>query len=568
MSELAVSDSGARPRYRGAGLGVFWAQARHRLQSGPISNWRLVGPVPDRIVLAPPCLRPTDPLLARDYYQGRFTFAGRTIETTGESPFAIDPPSAAWQSELHSFRWIRHMADAASDLSAAQARALIDDWIALHGRRLRDPAYDVPVVSSRITAWIQHAAFFLQNAEHAFYRRFMTSLARQVRFLNATLRGYPDSIEHLQAAIALAVAALALPGAEGRNQRAVNLLEQQLKRQVLADGAHASRNATHLPELLADLLPLAQCYVAASKPVPAELVRSIDRMFPRLRAMRHADGHLAHFHGAGFSKMDLMARVLRLDKSAGRSGSHAVQSGFYRLESAGTVVVADIGTVPRGIDGAGCHASALAFEMSSGRHRIIVNLGTDRLQRDEYESIARATAAHSTLSIGNQSSARFKRFGGGSQRQSLRCIAGPGFIDVAEWTSNGMTGFQARHDGYVPAFGLVHERGIVLDPAGGRIDGYDRLEPMGTIVPPSANATVRFHLHPAVRASLAQEQRGIVLETDSAEQWLFRVNGAPFTLEESLYLAAVAGPVPTRQIVVTMGFPDIDRISWRLERLG
>lgn len=547
---------------------MFWAQLRHRLQSGPVANWRLVGPVPNRIVLSPPCLRPTDPLLARDYYQGRFTFAGRTVETTGESPFAVAPPSVAWQTELHGFRWLRHLADASTDLSAAQARALIDDWIALHGKRLREPPYDVPVVASRINAWIQHAGFFLQNSDHAFYRRFMASLARQVRFLGARLRGYPDSIEHLQAAVTLAVASLALPGAEGRQQRVANQLEHQLKRQILADGAHASRNPAHLPELLADLLPLAQCYVAASRPVPPELVRAIDRIFPRLRAMRHADGHLALFHGAGFCKMDLMARVLRLDKTAGKAGAQAVQSGFYRLEASGTVVVADIGTVPRGIDGAGCHASALAFEFSSARSRIVVNLGVDRLRRPDYESIARSTAAHSTLAVGNQSSARFKRFGGGTQRQSLRCIAGPGFIDVAEWTSNGMAGFQARHDGYVPAFGLVHERGIVLDPKGGRIDGYDRLEPMGTIVPPPASAIVRFHLHPAVRTRLAEDEGGVLLETDSAQQWLFRVNGAPFAVEESLYLAAVAGPVPTRQVVVTMRFPDTDRISWRFERIA
>ncbi|WP_306120320.1 MULTISPECIES: heparinase II/III family protein [unclassified Roseitalea] len=565
---MAITRGNTRPRYRGAGVGFFWDQVRHRLRSGPVSNWRLVGPVPARIVLSPPCLRPSDPLLARDFYQGRFTFAGRTVETTGESPFAVEPPSHDWMAELHSFRWLRHLSEAGSDLSAAQARALIDDWVGLHGKRLREPPYEVGVVASRLTAWLQHAGFFLQNSEHGFYRRFMGMLARQVRYLNATLRGHPESVEHLQATAALALASLALPTPEGRQQRAASQLEAQLKRQILADGAHVSRNPAHLPELLVDLMPLAQCYVAASRPVPPELMRAIDRMFPRLRAMRHVDGHLAHFHGAGFSKMDLLARVLRLDRTAGRSGAQAVQSGFYRLDSGGSVVIADIGTVPRGIDGAGCHASALAFEFSSSRSRIVVNLGTDRLGRDDYDAIARATAAHSTLSIGNQSSARFKRFGGGSQRQSLRCIAGPGFIDVAEWTSNGMSGFQARHDGYVPAFGLVHERGIVMSPDGGRVDGYDRLEPMGALTPPAAAAQVRFHLHPSVDVEAAEDNRGIILSTDSSEKWLFRVNGTSFAVEESLYLAAVAGPVPTSQIVVNMGFPDLDRISWRFERIA
>lgn len=555
-----------QPGYVGISLGLFWERFRYWLQAGSVSNWRLVGPVPSRILLSPSCLRPGDPLIARDFYQGRFSFAGRTVESGSRSPFAVEPPSAAWHAGLHGFRWLRHLSHAGTDLASAQARVLIDDWIAVHGRRLHEPTYDLPNTASRIIAWLQHSRFLLQNSDHGFYRRFMASLSRQVRFMRKALRAQPQSLDTLQALIALAIASLALPTTERRRQRTAHQLEAQLKRQILPDGGHVSRNPAHLPELLADLLPLAQCYLAASRAVPTELVRAVDRMFPRLRAMRHADGHLALFHGAGYSTPDLIAAVLRLDQTEGKTGPHAVQSGFYRLEGEGTVVIADAGTIPAGIDGTACHASALAFEMSSRRSRIIVNLGIDQLRRPEYGPIARATAAHSTVSIGDISSARFRSFAGAPRGSRWRPTMRPRPIQVDEWKNGDMAGFIASHDGYLRPFGLIHERGIALRPDGRRVDGFDALRAPSPRSAGPVEARLRFHLHPAVRVEAAGADNTFLLHVDG-ERWAFRAVGAPASIEESLYLAAVAGPTPTAQILVTIAWPEVGRVSWRFERL-
>lgn len=58
----------------------------------------------------------------------------------------------------------------------------------------------------------------------------------------------------------------------------------------------------------------------------------------------------------------------------------------------------------------------------------------------------------------------------------------------------------AMHDGYLPGFGLTHERVLRLDADGARLDGEDRLRPAkrrGRAAEDAAYA-LRFHIHPAV----------------------------------------------------------------------
>ena len=553
--------------YWGTGLRVALDRAVHGIRSAGLPGATAIAAVPQRFLFVPSCLRPGDPLAARDYYEGRYTFAGRTVDTGGRSPFLVEAPSRDWAVELHGFRWLRHLRVAETELMAQQARALVDDWIAGPGRRGRGPAgLGLGVSASRLIAFMQHSRFLLSNADHAFYRRFMAALARQIRHVRREAAGHPVCLETLQAAIALAMASLVLPAAERRIVRESARLEDALAGQILADGGHVSRNPAALVEILTDLLPLAQCYVSASRPVPAGIARAVDRMFPRLRAMRLGDGQLAHFHGSGFSKSDLIAAVLRHDQTGGTPTSEAPQSGYRRLEAGGTMLIADTGPVPAGISGAQCHASALAFEFSSGRHPVVVNIGTDRLGRPQFAPIARSTAAHSTLELGGVPSARFRRFGAAPPGFEMRCIAGPSAITLADWAEKPGPGFIGVHDGYRQAFGLSHARGLAIAPDGGTLDGFDRLEPVRKAPVGAVEAVVRFHLHPS--AGVRREGTTLLITLDDGEIWGFRASGAEPQTENGIFLSGVAGYVPCHVLTLTFNWPETAEVRWRFTRVS
>ncbi len=130
-------------------------------------------------------------------------------------------------------------------------------------------------------------------------------------------------------------------------------------------------------------------------------------MLPALRFFRHQDGSLALFNGVGPTMPERIISVLRHDETAGSPLTHAPYSGYERLSMGSTTIIADTGLPPPVTASRDAHAGCLAFEMSSGRQRYIVNSGIDRFGPPEFRPLGRSTAAHSTATINDTSSCRF-----------------------------------------------------------------------------------------------------------------------------------------------------------------
>src|SRR5665647_1917209 len=262
----------------------------------PLLRWRYGSTKTDRLVIAPQDLRTADATRASEIYAGRFAFAGKVVICDRRSPFEMTPPSDEWAVILLSFSWLRHLRAAESAITRANARALIDEWINLQGG-WHPVGWRPDILSRRIICWLSQAPFVLQDADARFYRRFIRSLSRQVRYLRKTLNESRDGLPRLQALIALTFATLCLQGQSGALRVNARRLIDELRAQILPDGGHVSRNPGALIELLADLLPLRQLFSTRNLQPPQAVNNAIDRMMPMLRFFRHADGNFAQFNG-------------------------------------------------------------------------------------------------------------------------------------------------------------------------------------------------------------------------------------------------------------------------------
>jgi uncharacterized heparinase superfamily protein len=392
----------------------------------------------------------------------------------------------------------------------------------------------------------------------------------QVRYLRTVASAMDDGEERLRARIALAFAALALPVSPPTARAARRNLEYELKRQILPDGGHISRNPVTILELLADLLPLRQTYANGTESPPKALIEAVERMLPALRFFRHQDGSLALFNGVGPTLSERIISVLRHDETAGSPLTHAPYSGYERLSMGATTIIADTGLPPPVTASRDAHAGCLAFEMSSGRQRYIVNSGVDRYGPPEFRPLGRSTAAHSTATINDTSSCRFSLNAGLSNMIGTPIIAGPTKVQRDRVEDLGRQGFVASHDGYARLFGIYHERRVVLSHNGSVIQGADRFyrgDAKALKANGRDNVAVRFHIHPSVDISF-DENGLIILSAPHDDTWAFSCFEVAPQLEDSIFFAGFRGPVTSKQIVLSFPASELPEVNWQFSRVA
>jgi len=532
----------------------------------------------EQLLLAPQELRTADPSFATELYNGHFGLAGKLAEVDTESPFEIDPPSEGWARELYGFGWLRHLRAAGSELSREQAKVLVNDFIALK-RSLPGLAWQPEIVGRRVISWLSNSVLVLDTGEPQAYETFLRALSSQLRYLSASYRDAPDGVPRLVSLMALVYAGLCIAEQQAVVERYTRPLCKELERQILPDGGHISRNPEALVELLLDLLPLKQCFVARDRPPPKELTDAIERIMPMLRFFRTCDGTLTRFNGAGPTPTDALATALAYDDVKGAPVRYAANSAYARLECGSTLFICDIGPTPAASLSITAHAGFLSFEMSSGNAPMIVNCGTPSVDHDEWRPFSRSTPAHSTLTFEDVSSGEFGTSGTNGALPTVDApLLGPAnaqatLSDQVDSTDN--IRIRGSHDGYLERFGVTHARQMLIAPNGLLISAEDKLSAPQGLKSPDENLiagdyAVRFHLHPSVRAELGSDGQSVELRLKNGEAWRITSNAPETTLEQSFFLADARGPQSTSQVVLGgfIGEASEVRIVWNIERKG
>jgi uncharacterized heparinase superfamily protein len=516
---------------------------------------------PERLHIAPQDIRTADPTVADEIYAGYFSFDGKIVETRGRSPFAIDPPSAAWRRSLAGFSWLRHLRAADKALARANARALAEDFLAVR-RSPDDPAFEPAVVARRTLSWLAQSPILLDDADQDFYERFMAQLGGNARLLMRALAAPRPSTDRLISAVALAAFGVCTDASRKLESRATGLLDAELSWQILADGGHIGRNPETPVELLLDLLPLRQAYAARGRRPPARLLAAIRAMISFLRLMQHGDGSLALFNGMGRAQPDRLATILAHDDSSGQPPLDAPLSGYRRLAAGDALVIVDAGPPPPAAFSCAAHAGCLSFEYSIGAERIVVNCGAPPASAESSRRLARVTAAHSTLVVDDRSSCRIVAARGRMGEEHI--VAGPRDVRVARRATGSSRVLELSHDGYARELDLLHERSLSLTHDGAQLFGEDKLV-AARAGAAARDFVLRFHLHPKALVAPLAEGRGALVSCGGAHV-AFEAD-APVSIEESVFFAGAGGARKCAQLVVHAQGREDSRLRWSFTRV-
>jgi uncharacterized heparinase superfamily protein len=525
----------------------------------------LVGPLADRLAIQPHDTMPRRLDDADALLRGRFKFQGEAVDANERSIFDRPAPSAEWLEALHGFAWMPPLSAAGGEPARTLATNLVTQWLKRNGK-YTEPAWLPHVMGRRLSTIFAHGRFVVSNSEMLWRSKVFVSLREQSRMLARVAGEAPEGIPRLEAAAALALSGTCLSDSPKRLHAGLTRLEAELARQILPDGGHISRSPEKLVLAFRQVLMVMEALSGTNQVIPQGVRSAHDRMAPMIRFFRHGDGALALFNGGAEGDARMIAALLQRDDVKGQPFAYARHSAYHRMTANRSLVLFDCGTPPPGAYSVNAHAGCLAFELSAGPQRIVVNCGTAALAgHRRWQSALRATAAHSTVTVSDTSSAVVLREGWVRNRLGGRLIHGPVNIETRRLETEKGTTAIASHDGYMNPFGVRHERELTLSPQGLALSGSDRIIPVRERKQ-SLTFAVRFHVHPDVRVSSAKSG-DVILKLPNGEGWRFRAN-MPVEIEESVYLGNETVR-RTEQLVITGQVKnETVEIGWMFEQIG
>jgi uncharacterized heparinase superfamily protein len=552
---------------QGASLGEQLSSMLHRLSwRTPFHALRLRGRHPLKLLAVPKDPVAGDKAAGEAILQGRFVRRGQSF--AAESLDFNDPALPSDLSDyLQSFEWLRDLAAAATRERAAKlAEKLVQKWLAAYADSVTEPGWRADLWGRRILFWTAYAPYILSSRDSAYRAVLLNTLSRGARHLDKAAERARPGLARITAWAGVIAAALVVQGGTARLSRGEAGLLRALAASLHDDGGLISRSPDEQLRLVELLAQLRAVYYAGDREMPEALAEGLSGAVGVLLGATLGDEALSSWQGGNMASKRRIAAAVEGSGVRVRPLRQPRGWGYQRLEAKSTIALFDAAPPPPTRAFAGGCASTLAFELSEGANRLVVNCGGPGSALGalpaQLAHALRSSAAHSTLTLGDRNSTAVHDDGSLGK--------GVAQVELVRDETAGIVMVEASHDGYVRRFGLVHQRQLTLAADGRELRGQDLLTLQGRRrrAEPIPYA-VRFHLHPDVDAATTADGQGALLRVRGRTVWQFRCRGGRLAIEDSLWIDGDAGLRETSQLVVGGESPsDGTAIAWIFRRAG
>jgi uncharacterized heparinase superfamily protein len=495
--------------------------------------------------------------------QGRFLCGVHDLAVEELGAGGADLPSEAAE-RLHSFAWLRDLGAAAThERGRKTGEAITRAWLDGLPVKPIGPAWRPDLWGRRILFWTAYAPYLLASRDQDYRTRLLRLLVRGAQHVERCGDKAGPGLARISAWSGAVAAALVVQGPTGRLSRCESGLGRAIRSGLSDDGGLLSRAPHEQLELIETLALLRAAYATTTNGLPDWLQEAIEGSVSALLCVTLGDAGLSSWQGGNPADPHRVVAALEGAGADARPLRQARGWGYQRLQAKETILVLDAAPPPSARSLAGGSASTLAFELSDGTQRLVVNCGGAGEMRgqlpDELVQLLRTTAAHSTLTLGDCNSTAIHADGSLGR--------GVGEVNLERGTRDGFAMIEASHDGYVRRFGLIHQRQVLLAPDGKTLNGQDVLIAPGKAGRKLVPFIIRFHLAPAVEVTSTADGRGALLRVRGQKAWQFRCRGGLLAVEDSLWLDGRGMPRSTLQLAVSGESPaEGMTISWELKR--
>ncbi len=511
---------------------------------------------PKRLLYTPVDIISGDGNNADMLFKGSYKLLGLTSPASTNEPWATKNMPLFWHRELHKFNWLKDFSANGSDAAKRHVRPLVTSWISSFDE-YQPLIWDPLILSQRIRNWMMQSHFLLTSNDGDFNYKFLKSLRKQLQHLQRYCRYFAREPYQFDYYLTLYLGAACFADTLEQAPRLKKKMLDELDKIALEDGSHVTRNPSQQVELLSDVISLRETLRNMDKGIPDQLANALDRLTTATRFFQHGDGDLALFNGAQTIGEGTCDQLLAMSEVLGRAPHHLKRGGFERLKAGRALVLFESGQSGRP-QKTQTYKGMGSFELSYGRERLIVNCGAHPDTQSPWHKALSATAAHSTLSIGDKNAEFPSPSKTGDEVSKVSVLEDGGNL----WLEYENTGYQSLNN-------IIHTRRLFLAADGKNLRGEDTVKSHNS-ENDVTDFVLRFHIHPDISISKSMGGRSFLMLSKQGIGWQFMTSLSEAELEESIYCSTPGINRTSNQIVLkgrVHGQEELT-IKWALHQKG
>lgn len=345
-------------------------------------------------------------------------------------------------------------------------------------------------IALRVINW---AKFFTRHPKGRNKRR-IDSMYAQTLLLERKLEYHLLGNHLLEDAYALFITSIFF-GDERLFSKAAHLLEEQLREQILPDGAHYEQSPMYhciMLDRLLDCINFSTCNTLfkGQEAFTCMLRENAAKMLGHLQSIIYSDGTLPLLNDSArgiaptatqlfeyAKRLNLIWQPIPLD-----------ECGYRKLNDKGMEVMLDIGNITASYQPGHSHADTFNYELRIDGQPVIADTGISTYNKDPRRQYERSTAAHNTVSVaGKDSSIVWGGFRMGRRAK----------VTIEK---DCPTEILAHHDGF--GHHIIHQRHFAF------CDHAIHIEDL--IIGKVTNAISYLHFSPQTDVSVVSETDGIL----------------------------------------------------------
>ena len=458
----------------------------------------------EEISFTPKDIWPGDPILGDQLVQGYYNLANKKIYSPEETLWQISNTNMFWQSEAHSFSWLRHLKARSGSLARKHARLLILEWLKLY-KNYNNKTWELEILSRRVSAWITNFDFLLAEKDKKFSDILLKNIFKQIKFLrNQTNKSYfsflekkygleESSIKKIKVLRALILSSMCFESQLVRFSNYIKILESEIKNNFNIDGMHESKSPSTQLEILGDLVTIREAILSKQLKSPGFLETIIKKGAHTLKFFRTPAGTLAIFNGSKQETKFLIDKIINQadGQPRGRGPISLSKSGFEKIVCNGIMLIVDTYYNSN----KNCSNAPHAIEINLGKNRLLGSCGTIYKKNKSWRESLLSAAAHSSLILENTNPNK----NNGSDT----------FAFSKRYQKDGSEIVFLRHEGYKNKFTATCSRTIEVNRTGKNVAILEEIQAFKLL-----KFDIRIHLNPKVKVSLSLDKNKALLILD------------------------------------------------------